>query len=178
MPLSILTNSGSLFYRLLFKQTRLISCSKGMAKSKFEYVRLFETEDRCLPNTWIVVRVDGKGFHRFSQDHDYQKPNDLRALSVMSRAAKAVMEEFKDICLAYGQSDEYSFVFRKDCQVYSRRGSKLATYVSSLFASSFVYYWPDFFPSSRPKYPPGFFISLKLNNDKCKHFYYFISFSI
>jgi tRNA(His) guanylyltransferase len=162
MPLSILTNSVSLFYRLLFQQTRYISCSKGMAKSKFEYVRLFETEDRCLPNTWIVVRVDGKGFHRFSQDHDYQKPNDLRALSVMSRAAKAVMEEFKDICLAYGQSDEYSFVFRKDCQVYSRRGSKLATYVSSLFASSFVYYWPDFFPSSRPKYPPGIFYFFKI----------------
>ena len=35
-----------------------------MAKSKFEYVRQFETVDRCLPNTWIVVRIDGKGFHK------------------------------------------------------------------------------------------------------------------
>ncbi len=25
--------------------------TSAMAKSKFEYVRLFETEDRCLPNT-------------------------------------------------------------------------------------------------------------------------------
>lgn len=28
------------------------------------------------------------------------------------------MEEFKDICLAYGQSDEYSFVFRYDASIY------------------------------------------------------------
>ena len=37
-----------------------------MAKSKFEYVRNFEQEDKLLPNTWIVVRIDGKGFHKFS----------------------------------------------------------------------------------------------------------------
>ena len=35
-----------------------------MAKSKFEYVKQFETEDRLMPNCWIVVRIDGKGFHR------------------------------------------------------------------------------------------------------------------
>ena len=38
--------------------------SSAMAKSKFEYVRHFEAVDRCLPNTWIVVRIDGKGFHK------------------------------------------------------------------------------------------------------------------
>ena len=37
-----------------------------MAKSKFEYVRGMEQEDKLLPNTWIVVRIDGKGFHKFS----------------------------------------------------------------------------------------------------------------
>lgn len=33
-----------------------------MAKSKYEYVKLFETDDRLLPGCWIVVRLDGKGF--------------------------------------------------------------------------------------------------------------------
>nr|CAG4641924.1 EOG090X0AR4 [Eurycercus lamellatus] len=127
-----------------------------MAKSKFEYVRTFETEDRCLPNTWIVVRVDGKGFHRFSTEHDYVKPNDERALALMSRSARSVMEEFKEICLAYGQSDEYSFVFRKDAQAYSRRSSKLSTNVCSLFTSAFVFHWSEHFPSQRPTYPPVF----------------------
>jgi len=31
----------------------------------------------------------------------------VRALDLMNRAAKAVMEEFGDIVLAFGESDEY-----------------------------------------------------------------------
>nr|CAG4646468.1 EOG090X0AR4 [Macrothrix elegans] len=127
-----------------------------MAKSKYEYVRLFEREECCLPNTWIVVRVDGKGFHKFSEEHDYAKPNDLRAISLMSKAAEAVMDEFKDIALSYGQSDEYSFIFRKETQAYSRRSSKLSTNVCSLFTSAFLYHWSDYFPSVKPLYPPIF----------------------
>lgn len=67
----------------------------------------------------IVVRVDGKGFHKFSAEHEFEKPNDVRSLALMSQAASVVMEEFKDICLAYGQSDEYSFVFRLLFQKFS-----------------------------------------------------------
>lgn len=39
--------------------------------------------------------------------HGFQKPNDSRALMLMNRCAQAVMEEFGDIVLSYGQSDEY-----------------------------------------------------------------------
>lgn len=42
-----------------------LGCSRvAMAKSKFEYVRDFETDDTCLPNCWVVVRLDGRSFHR------------------------------------------------------------------------------------------------------------------
>lgn len=127
-----------------------------MAKSKFEYVKQFETEDKLLPNCWIVVRIDGKGFHRFSELHGYIKPNDDRALDLMSKAAETVMDEFKDIVIAYGQSDEYSFVFKKSTNVYNRRASKLSTNVVSLFASSFVYFWPRYFGTTMMQYPPAF----------------------
>ena len=33
----------------------------------------------------------------------------------MNFCAECVMEEFKDVVLAYGQSDEYSFVFKLIC---------------------------------------------------------------
>ena len=33
-----------------------------MANSKYSYVKHFETDDGLLPDCWIVVRVDGKGF--------------------------------------------------------------------------------------------------------------------
>jgi tRNA(His) guanylyltransferase len=36
----------------------------NMAKSRFEYVRLYEEADPLLQNTFIVVRIDGKGFHK------------------------------------------------------------------------------------------------------------------
>lgn len=127
-----------------------------MAKSKFEYVRNYELEDKLLPNTWIVVRIDGKGFHKFSDDHEFEKPNDIRALNLMNKCARAVMDDFNEIILSYGQSDEYSFVFRKDAQIYSRRGSKLITNISSLFASSYVFHWPNFFPDKALKNPPCF----------------------
>lgn len=38
--------------------------SNNMAKSKFEYVRSFETDDSCLRNCYIVVRLDGRNFHK------------------------------------------------------------------------------------------------------------------
>ncbi len=35
-----------------------------MAKSRFEYVKQFETFDSVLPNCFILVRIDGKGFSK------------------------------------------------------------------------------------------------------------------
>lgn len=84
-----------------------------MANSRFEYVRGFERHDALLPLCWIVVRVDGKGFHRFADAHAFEKPNDARALRVMNDAALAVLEAFPDAVLGFGESDEYSFVLKK-----------------------------------------------------------------
>jgi len=36
-----------------------------MANSKYEYVKEFEHEDLLLKNTWVVVRIDGRGFHKY-----------------------------------------------------------------------------------------------------------------
>ncbi len=43
---------------------RLFTAPSKMAKSKFEYVRNFETDDSCLRNCYIVVRLDGRNFHK------------------------------------------------------------------------------------------------------------------
>ncbi|XP_039499022.1 probable tRNA(His) guanylyltransferase [Drosophila santomea] len=114
---------------------------RAMACSRFEYVKSFEQDDSILPNVWIVIRIDGKKFHKFSKTHDFEKPNDENALNVMNAAATAVMQEFRDIVVAYGQSDEYSFVFRKETAAFKRRSAKLLTYVTSLFSSSYVMQW-------------------------------------
>uniref|UniRef100_F6VSZ7 tRNA(His) guanylyltransferase n=1 Tax=Xenopus tropicalis TaxID=8364 RepID=F6VSZ7_XENTR len=133
----------------------LISC-REMAKSKFEYVRDFEVQDTCLRNCWVLVRVDGRNFHRFAEQHHFTKPNDVRSLQLMNRCAQNVMDELDDICLAYGQSDEYSFVFHKKSNWYKRRASKFMTHVVSQFASSYVFYWKEYFPDVPILCPPGF----------------------
>ncbi|KAL4437020.1 hypothetical protein ABPG75_004159 [Micractinium tetrahymenae] len=119
-----------------------------MAKSKYEYVKLYETDDRLLPGCWIVVRLDGKGFTKFCELHEFEKPNDLRALCLMDEAAKAVVGEFQDIRMAFGESDEYSFVFSKSCELYGRRASKLVSLVASLFSAAYVRFWPAHLPDT------------------------------
>eukprot|EP00128_Syssomonas_multiformis_P001814 Colp12_sorted_trinity150504_noHs@18769 len=127
-----------------------------MANSKFEYVRKFELPDSCLPNVWMVVRIDGKGFHKFADAHEYQKPNDDRGLNLMNFCAQQTMNEFKDITMAYGESDEYSFILRKDTTLFNRRASKISTNIVSFFSSCFVFYWTKFFGTYELKYPPTF----------------------
>jgi len=97
-----------------------------MAGSRFAYVRDFELPDPLLPDTYIVLRIDGHSFHRqsktcpwrpshgltfhfyrFSEDHGFAKPNDVRALQLMDEAAGSVMQSFPDITLAFGESDEF-----------------------------------------------------------------------
>ncbi|XP_034740018.1 probable tRNA(His) guanylyltransferase isoform X2 [Etheostoma cragini] len=128
----------------------------NMAKSKFEYVRNFETDDTCLRNCYIVVRLDGRNFHKFAEQHKFTKPNDNRALGLMTRSARSVMEELEDIVIAYGQSDEFSFVFKRTSTWFKRRASKLMTHVTSQFSSSYVFYWKEFFGEQPLLYPPGF----------------------
>ncbi|ABN67249.2 predicted protein [Scheffersomyces stipitis CBS 6054] len=122
-----------------------------MAKSRFEYVKQFERENYLLPDTYIVIRVDGKGFHKFSQEYEFDKPNDIRALNVMNRAAQAVVESYSDVLMAYGDSDEYSFLLRKNCQLYERREMKLITMFSSMISTNYFYFWNEEFPEKKLK---------------------------
>ncbi|GAA5886617.1 hypothetical protein JCM5296_005350 [Sporobolomyces johnsonii] len=122
-----------------------------MAGSRYTYVKNFELPDPLLPSTFFIIRLDGKGFHGFSKAHNFAKPNDINALTLMNEAAKRVMQgrELNGECvMAFGESDEYSFVFKRSCKLHGRRASKLVTLVTSIFSSAYVYLWPQYFPNS------------------------------
>ncbi|KAG5853470.1 hypothetical protein ANANG_G00073800 [Anguilla anguilla] len=112
---------GAVVTKCDLKPLAAFCTSSVMAKSKFEYVRNFETDDTCLRNCYIVVRLDGRNFHKFAEMHNFAKPNDDRALGLMTRSARSVMEDLDDIVIAYGQSDEYSFVFKRSSNWFKRR---------------------------------------------------------
>lgn len=109
-----------------------------MACSKYEYVRKFENPITLLPSTFIVVRIDGKGFTKFTDAHNFIKPNDIRGLSLMNKSAEEVLKTFNEIWLAYGQSDEYSFVFKRNTTFFNRRAEKIVSCVVSCFTAAFV----------------------------------------
>ena len=63
----------------------------------------------------------------------------------MNLAAKAVLDNFKEIVLAFGESDEFSFVFKKNAKLFNRREDKILSCVVSLFSSAFMFYFPRIF---------------------------------
>ena len=63
---------------------------------------------------------------RLSDRYAFQKPNDRRALDLMNAAAVEVMKDLTDLCVGYGVSDEYSFVFHPSCQLFERRNGLVA----------------------------------------------------
>lgn len=124
---------------------------------KPEYIRSFEFETRLMPFTWIVVRIDGCHFHKFTEMHDFVKPNEERALKLMNSCAMAVLEEFhNDVVFAYGVSDEYSFILKNSTNLYQRRAGKIVSAIVSFFTSMYVMRWKDFFKEKELKYPPSF----------------------
>ncbi|KAL2863729.1 tRNA guanylyltransferase [Aspergillus lucknowensis] len=129
-----------------------------MANSKYEYVRTFEQSDILLPNTWIVVRIDGRGFHKLSDRYAFEKPNDRRALDLMNVAAVEVLKDLPDLAIAYGVSDEYSFIFHPSCELFERRSAKLVTTIVSTFTAHYVYQWSNYFPDTplQSPYLPSF----------------------
>ncbi|KAL3471992.1 Thg1 C terminal domain-containing protein [Aspergillus californicus] len=124
-----------------------------MANSKYEYVKAFEQPDTLIPNTWIVVRIDGRGFHKLSDRYAFRKPNDRRALELMNAAAVEVMKELSDLVIAYGVSDEFSFVFHPTSELFERRSAKLVTTVVSTFTAHYIYQWGNYFTDT-PLQPP------------------------
>jgi len=75
----------------------------------------------------------------------------------MNTAARHVMTDLRpEIILAFGESDEYSFLLRKSCSLYKRRQSKIVTHIASLFTSAYVYHWHKYFEEKELKYPPSF----------------------
>ena len=75
---------------------------------------------RLLPGAWVVVRVDGRGFSRFTESR-FEKPFDLKFHGLMVHTAQALLQEMQGI-YAYTESDEISVLFRPDweCDSFSR----------------------------------------------------------
>ena len=65
------------------------------------------------------------------------------------------MKSYGDCALAIGESDEYSFVFKRKTTLFNRRSTKILTTIVSQFTAMYLFYWPQFMKTSL-QYPPSF----------------------
>jgi tRNA(His) 5'-end guanylyltransferase len=91
---------------------------------------------RLLPGAWTVLRLDGRGFTRFTAGR-FEKPFDVRLRDLMTTAARAVLEDFQGL---YGvtHSDEISIVFPPQWCLFDRRLEKLVSVSAGLASAAFT----------------------------------------
>lgn len=90
--------------------------------------------------SYIVVRIDGRGFHTFTKN--LERPYSRRLADALDSAAAGLCAEMIGCRFAYGQSDEYSFLltdFEKENAALWFDGNvqKIVSVSASLFTGYF-----------------------------------------
>lgn len=92
---------------------------------------------RLLPGAWVVIRVDGRGFSRFTESR-FEKPFDLEFHEAMLQTASALLEGLHGI-YAYTESDEISVLFRPTWDLFDRSLEKVVSISASIASSTFTH---------------------------------------
>lgn len=104
-------------------------------------MRAFErgSDPLALPETWLLVRLDGRGFTRLTKErHDFERPFDLRFRAMMIETAAALMQDSGVRSpLALSHSDEITLVLPPHTEVFGRRLGKLATVLAGAASATF-----------------------------------------
>lgn len=96
--------------------------------------------------TYVIVRIDGKGFHTFTRrlDRPYSHP----LADALDQAALYLCQEMIGCRFGYGQSDEYSFLLtdfdRNDAPLwFDGNVQKMVSVAASMFTSMFMRAFPS-----------------------------------
>lgn len=99
-------------------------------------------------NSKIIIRLDGRSFHKLADDLNLIKPYDDNFYQVFSKVCTDLFKEFSPV-FVYAFSDEISLLFDK--VPFNGRLEKLDSVIASFAASSFVINYKTEF-----KKPPAF----------------------
>lgn len=122
-------------------------------KSKYEDVFRHSIPQR----TYGILRIDGKAFHTFTKG--LPRPYCPELSWAMDDAALQLCRSMQGARLAYGQSDEYSFLFsdfdKTDSQMWLNGNiQKMASVSASIFTAYFNEAWRTIAPQLRKKSTP------------------------
>jgi len=112
---------------------------KNLEEKQLYYRSL--TDYRLLPNSYIMVMVDGRSFSSKIKNK-FKKPFDDDFITMMNETAKYVCENISGCVMAYTQSDEISFVIRdnksdKSDSFFGYRLCKIQSLVAAMVTSKF-----------------------------------------
>ncbi len=111
-----------------------------------------ESDRVFLPLLPICVRLDGKGFSKFTKG--LQRPYDPRMINLMQQVTKFLVEE-TGACIGYTQSDEISLIIYSDDYksqtFFCGRIQKIVSVLASLTTAKFNQLKPQFIPEKADK---------------------------
>lgn len=90
-----------------------------------------------LPGAWIIIRVDGRSFSRFTESR-FDKPFDERFSAFMIETARTLLIEFGG-CYAYTESDEISVLLKPSFDLFDREVEKLVSISASVATAAFTH---------------------------------------
>lgn len=90
-----------------------------------------------LPGAWTVLRLDGRGFSRFTEQH-FDKPFDERFAAHMTATAQTLMIEM-GARYAYPVSDEISLLFDPGHTLFNRSVEKLVSVSAGIASAAFTH---------------------------------------
>lgn len=91
-----------------------------------------------LPGAWTVIRVDGRSFSRFTEQH-FDKPFDERFAALMEETAQALFTEL-DARYAYTESDEISILLDPSFDMFGREVEKLVSVTAGIASATFTHH--------------------------------------
>lgn len=91
---------------------------------------------RMLPGTWPVIRLDGRGFGRWTEGR-FTKPFDERFRDLMTETARLLLEELQGL-YAYTMSDEISLLLPREWDMFDRRVEKAVSVSAGIASSAFT----------------------------------------
>ncbi|WP_244162384.1 tRNA(His) guanylyltransferase Thg1 family protein [Amycolatopsis regifaucium] len=89
------------------------------------------------PGSWTVLRVDGRGFSKFTEAR-FEKPFDPRFGAVMIETAQALMAEFA-APYVYTESDEISILLDPVADLFGRGVEKLVSISAGVASAAFTH---------------------------------------
>ena len=112
--------------------------SLGDRMKKYEDVSRFY----LTPKQPAIVRVDGRAFHTYTKQKWCKKPYSDILIRAFQRTTLKVCEETMNVCFAFHQSDEVSFLLKdyerkEQQQLFGGNIQKIATTFASKFTAHF-----------------------------------------